>query len=85
MILHEGRAVVLQGIPGADLPKSDRLRRANRQLPGLIYDAEMGIYWLRGRLKAALWILVFLVAAGRGSIWTARLSRASNWLVLSEK
>ena len=41
------------------------IRRANRQLPGLIYDAETAIDWLRGRLKAALWIL-FIVVGG----WT---------------
>lgn len=49
------------------------IRWANYQLPGLIYTAEVGIYRLRERLKAALWISFILVGA-----WTwLYLDRAS--------
>jgi hypothetical protein len=39
------------------------IRWANCQLPGLIYSAEVGVYQLRERLKAALWVSFILVGA----------------------
>ena len=39
------------------------IRWANCQLPGLIYSAEDGVYHLRERLKAALWVSFILVGA----------------------